>query len=98
MTIQDRSRRGLARIAGLALAGAFVAFAMPAEARLSDPGIGGPMSGGFFQGLPVRVQAPATRPGESELTGIADGNCYVLRQVVRDRLGASSLRSVRVCE
>jgi hypothetical protein len=98
MTIQDRSHRRIARTAGAALAGVFIAVAMPAEARLSDPGMGGPMSGGFFQGLPVRAQAAAARPGESELTGVAGGNCYVLRQVIRDRLGASSLRTVRVCE
>ena len=97
MTILDRSPRRSARIAGLAFAGALLGT-LPAEARLSAPAIGGPASGGFFQGLPVRVQAPTPRPTDAELTGMADGNCYVLRQVVRDRLGASSLRSVRVCE
>jgi hypothetical protein len=55
------------------------------------------MSGGLFQGLPVRAEARA-RPSDSELTGVAGANCYVLRQVVRDRLGASSLRIVRICE
>jgi len=84
-------------IPGLAFAGALAAAAMPAEARLSDSGIGGPMSGGLFQGLPVRAEARA-RPSDSELTGVAGANCYVLRQVVRDRLGASSLRIVRICE
>ena len=39
------------------------------------------------QGMPVRVEARA-RLSESELTGVAGANCYVLRQVVRDRLGA----------
>ena len=85
------------RITGLAFAGALAAATMPAEARLSDPGIGGPMSGGFFRGLPVAPEARARR-SESELTGVAENNCYVLRQVVRDRLGASFLRTVRICE
>jgi hypothetical protein len=98
MIILERFPRDLAPIAGLAFAGALLVAASPAEARLRDPGMGGPMSGGFFQGLPMRAQAPAARPGEAELTGVADGNCYVLRQVVRDRLGASFLRTVRVCE
>jgi hypothetical protein len=97
MRLTGRFRSSQAfRIAGLAFAGALAAAAMPAEARLSDPGIGGPMSGGFFQGLPVGPEARAR--SESELTGVAGANCYVLRQVVRDRLGASLLRTVRICE
>jgi hypothetical protein len=96
LTGRFRSYRAF-RIAGLAFAGALGAAAMPAEARLSDPGIGGPMSGGFFQGLPVGSDARARR-SESELTGVVGANCYVLRQVVRDRLGASLLRTVRICE
>jgi hypothetical protein len=55
------------------------------------------MSVGFFQGMPVRAEARA-RPTESDLTGVAGANCYVLREVVRDRLGASYLRTVRICE
>ena len=98
MTILDRFPSGRARIGGLALASALILSALPAEARLHDPGMGGPMSGGFFQGLPMRAQAPAARSDQSEVTGVAGGNCYVLRQVVRDRLGASFLRTVRVCE
>ena len=98
MTILDRSPRRSARIAGLAFAGALLARTLPAEARLTRPRSAARASGGFFQGLPVRVQAPTPRPTDAGLTGVADGNCYVLRQVVRDRLGASSLRSVRVCE
>jgi hypothetical protein len=98
MTILDRSPRGSARLYVLALAGALLTLSMPAEARLHDPGIGGPISGGSFQGLPVRAQAPAARPSERGLTGVVGENCYVLRQVVRDRLGASLLRTVRVCE
>ena len=85
----------VARIATLVLGGTLAAI--PAEARLSHPTIGGPISGGFFQGMPVRVEARA-RLSESELTGVAGANCYVLRQVVRDRLGASFLRTVRICE
>ena len=84
---------GLARIATLVLGGTLAAAAIPAEARLSHPTIGGPISGGFFQGMPVRVEARAR-----ELTGVAGANCHVLRQVVRDRLGASFLRTVRICE
>jgi hypothetical protein len=87
---------GLARIATLVLGGTLAAAAIPAEARLSHPTIGGPISGGFFQGMPVRVEARA-RLSESELTGVAGAN-RVLRQVVRDRLGASFLRTVRICE
>ena len=86
----------VARIATLVLGGTLVAAAIPAEARLSHPTIGGPISDGFFQ-VPVRVEARARR-SELELTGVAGANCYVLRQVVRDRLGASFLRTVRICE
>jgi hypothetical protein len=85
------------RIATLVLGGTLAAAAVPGEARLSPPTIGGPMSGGFFQGMPVRTETRG-RPSESELTGVAGANCYVLRQVVRDRLGASFLRTVRICE
>ena len=85
------------RITGLAFASALAAASMPAEARVSDPGIGGPISSGFFRGLPIAPEARARR-SESELTGVAGNDCYVLRQVVRDRLGASFLRTVRVCE
>jgi hypothetical protein len=98
MTILERSPRGSARLCALALAGVVLTTAMPAEARLHQPGIGGPISGGSFQGLPVRAQAPAARPSERGLSGVVGENCYVVRQVVRDRLGASLLRSVRVCE
>ena len=47
----------VARIATLVLGGTLAAI--PAEARLSHPTIGGPISGGFFQGMPVRVEARA---------------------------------------
>ena len=82
-------------IAGLAFAAA--GALMPAEARLSDPGVGGPMSGGFFQGLAVGPEA-RNRRSDSEMTGVAGTDCYVRQQVVRDRLGASVLRKVRICE
>ena len=87
----------VARIATLVLSGTLVAAAIPAEARLSHPTIGGPISDGFFQGMPVRVEARA-RLSESELTGVAGADCHDQRQAVRDRLGASVLRTVRVCE
>jgi hypothetical protein len=96
MTILDHSLRASARISAFALAGALLT-ALPAEARLHDPGLGGPASGGSFNGVAVRPQAPTTGSSAAEPTGLA-GNCYTLRQVVRDRLGASFLRSVRVCE
>lgn len=98
MTILDRPARSRIRIGAFALAGAMLTLALPAEARLRDPGQGGPISGGFFQGLPVRVQAPATRASDAELTGIAGDNCYVVRQAVRDRMGGTMLRTIRVCE
>ena len=87
----------VARIATLVLGGTLVAAAIPAEARLSPPPMAGPMSGGLFQGVPIRPAAQA-RLSESELTGVADANCHVVRQVVRDRLGASFLRTVQICE
>src|SRR6478735_8366016 len=87
----------MARIAALVLSGALIAAAIPAEARLSPPPMAGPMSGGLFQGVPIRPAAQA-RLSESELTGVADANCHVVRQVVRDRLGASFLRTVQICE
>jgi hypothetical protein len=97
MTILNHSLRASARITAFALAGALLT-AFPAEARLHDPGLGGPFSDGSFNGLAVRRQAaPTTGPSAAEPTGLA-GNCYTLRQVVRDRLDASFLRSVRVCE
>lgn len=98
MTILDRNalRRNL--IGVFALAGAILTLGSAAEARLRDPGQGGPISGGFFSGLPVRVQSPLARPSDAELTGIAGDNCHVLRQVVRDRMGGTMLRTVRVCE
>lgn len=86
------------RVGVLAVAGAMLTLAVPAEARLRDPGQGGPISAGFFHGLPVRVQAPAARPSDPELTGVAGNNCYVLKQMVRDRMGGTMLRTVRVCE
>ena len=49
----------VARIAALVLGGTLVAAAIPAEACLSHPTIGGPISDGFFQGMPVRVEARA---------------------------------------
>jgi hypothetical protein len=98
MTILDRGGRRPARLYAAVLAGALVTLSAPAQARLHDPGIGGPISGGSFQGLPVRAQAPAARSAEQGLTGVVGDNCYMVRQVVRDRLGASLLRTVRVCE
>lgn len=87
----------VARIAALVLGGALIAAAIPAEARLNPPPMAGPMSGGLFQGVPIRPAAQA-RLSESELTGVADANCHAVRQVVRDRLGASFLRTVTICD
>jgi hypothetical protein len=92
---ETRTARRLA-LAGFALA--LAAFALPAEARIADPGAGGAISGGFFHGLPVRAKAPAVRPSDPEITGVAGGNCTTLRQTVQDRLGGIQLRTVRVCE
>ena len=71
----DRNARGGARLGGLALAAALVVTAMPAEARLTDPGYGGSLSGGYFHGLPVRASAPSARPSDPEISGVAGANC-----------------------
>jgi len=100
MTHPDRNA-GTGTVRRLALAGfalALAALALPAEARIADPGTGGAISGGFFHGLPVRAKAPAVRPSDPEITGVAGGNCTTLRQTVQDRLGGTRLRTVRVCE
>jgi hypothetical protein len=97
MTQRNRFTAWAAPIIGAGLVCATM-LGGPAEARLSEPGVGGPISGGFFQGLPVRAQNPAARTAAPETTGVAGANCYVVRQVVRDRLGASQLRTLRVCE
>jgi hypothetical protein len=92
---ETRTARRLA-LAGFALA--LATLSLPAQARIADPGTGGAISGGFFHGLPVRAKAPAVRPSDPEITGVAGSNCYALRQTVQDRLGGTQLRTVRVCE
>jgi hypothetical protein len=100
MTHPDRNAgtRTVRRLALAGLAVALAALSLPAEARIADPGTGGAISGGFFHGLPVRAKAPASRPSDPEITGVASDNCTTLRQTVQDRLGGTRLRTVRVCE
>jgi hypothetical protein len=98
MNHPDRNARRGARLGGLALAAALVLMAMPAEARLTDPGYGGGLSGGYFHGLPVRATAPSARPSDPEISGVAGANCRVLRQAVQDRIGGTVLRTVEVCD
>ena len=83
-----------AHTGALVLGGALALAAMPAQARLNPPATVGPMSGGFFRGVPVRAASEAQ---VSESEGVA-ANCYPLHQVVRDRLGATFVRTVQVCE
>jgi hypothetical protein len=94
----DRNARRGAQLGGLVLAAALVLMAMPAEARLTDPGFGGSLSGGYFHGLPVRASAPSTRPSDPEISGVAGANCRILRQAVQDRIGGTVLRTVEVCD
>ena len=94
----DRNARRRARLGGLALSAALVLMAMPAEARLTDPGYGGSLSGGYFHGLPVRASAPPARPSDPEISGVAGANCRILRQTVQDRIGGTVLRTVQVCD
>ena len=98
MTHPDRNAGTPRRLALAGFALVLATLALPAEARIVDPGAGGAISGGFFHGLPVRAKAPAVRPSDPEDTGVADGNCTTLRQTVQDRLGGTRLRTVRVCE
>ncbi|HEX8664151.1 MAG TPA: hypothetical protein VF744_09000 [Beijerinckiaceae bacterium] len=100
MTHPDRNAgtRIVRRLALASFALALATFSLPAEARIADPGTGGAISGGFFHGLPVRAKAPAVRPSDPEVTGVAGGHCTTLRQTVQDRLGGIQLRTVRVCE
>ena len=93
---ETRTARRLA-LAGFAVA-TLTALSVPAQARIADPGTGGAISGGFFHGLPVRAKAPAVRPSDPEITGVAGDHCTTLRQTVQDRLGGTRLRTVRVCE
>jgi hypothetical protein len=94
----DRNARRGARLGALALSAALVLTAMPAEARLSDPGYGGSLSGGYFHGLPVRASAPPARPSDPEISGVAGANCRILRQTVQDRIGGTVLRTLQVCD
>jgi hypothetical protein len=98
MNNPDRHARRLALTGGFALAGILTILVVPAQARLADPGSGGALSGGYFHGLPVRAKAPAVRASDPEVTGMAGDNCYTQRQTVRDRLGGTLLRTVRVCD
>jgi hypothetical protein len=98
MNRHARNARRLALAGTFAFATVLMIPAVPAQARLNDPGTGGAVSGGFFHGLPVRAQARTVRPSDPELTGVAGDNCYTLRQTVQDRLGGTLLRTVRVCE
>lgn len=91
------SRMSLAKVAAIALAGAVLGFSAPAEARLPDAaGVSGPLSGGVYEGIPIRPQTAASRRNEVE-AGLAS-HCYTVRQTVRDRLGAMTVRRVEVCD
>ena len=59
----------VARIATLVLGGTLVAAAIPAEARLSHPTIGGPISDGFFQARPSRGSGSPERVGTDRRRG-----------------------------
>jgi hypothetical protein len=80
--------------------GMLVLLAAPAQARLHNPGYGGPASGGAFHGIPIRQPAATSRSGEREISGMArdGGECRIIRQQVRDRLGGLNVRAVRVCD
>jgi hypothetical protein len=93
MNFPDRN----SRLCGFALASAVLLTALPAQARINHPGIGGALSGGYFHGLPVRAQAPVTRAGDAEISGVAGGSCVTLRRPVQDPLGGTSVRAVRIC-
>jgi hypothetical protein len=69
MTILDFSFRAPARLAACALAGALLTT-VSAQARHHDLGIGGPASGGYVNGLPVRARAAATGPSTVEPSAI----------------------------
>ena len=96
MKTLSRNSGALAKIAALAVAGALIGFSAPAQARLPDLAVNGPLSGGVYQGVPIRPQTAAARRNEVEV-GLV-GECYTVRQTVRDRLGAMTVRRVQVCE
>ena len=97
MNTVSRNAVAVAKAAGLVFATLSIAFAAPAQARLPDLGTGGPLSGGVFHGVPIRPQTVAARPNEVE-KGLASGDCYTVKQAVRDRLGSIVVRRVQVCE
>ena len=96
MSIPYRNARALTRVGALFLLGGAL-FIAPAQARLQEPGYGGPLSGGTFSGLPIRQESVA-RPADPEVTGVANDSCYTLRQQARDRFGVLIVRTAQICE
>jgi hypothetical protein len=97
MNTPIRHAGALGKAAALAFAALTLAYAAPAQARLPDLGPSGPLSGGVFRGVPIRPQTVAARPNEVE-TGLVSSDCRTVKQSVRDRLGAITVRRVQICE
>ena len=86
-------------IVGAAAFGALVfAAAAPASAKLSDPGQGGVISGGFFRGLPLGPQSAAASRDRVEATEIVGETCYLVPSRVVTERGEVTVRLARMCE
>ncbi len=78
--------------------GGLVFAAAPASAKLSEPGAGNLIAGGYFRGLPLgpkSASAGQDRVGPSEVVGDA---CYLVPSRVADERGRVTTRLVRMCE
>ncbi len=72
-------------------------FAGAAQAKILEPAYQGPMSGGFFHGLPIRPDTVASRPAASETVEVGE-NCYTVRRMARNAGGRTTAQNTQVCE
>ena len=85
-------------LATLALGSLLLASAGPALAKLSDPGQGSVISGGFFRGLPLGPKSAAAQPDRVEATEIVGETCILVPSRVANERGGATVRLVRMCE
>jgi hypothetical protein len=68
--------------------------ATPALARLPEPGLAGPISGGRFGGVSLSPTTTSSRRG-AQPAEVADKDCYLVREDIPNRTGA--FRVLRFC-